>query len=156
MLGGRRQDFPDGVTVSSYILDGLCCERIFKEYVQMASHIAISPSVEKLLLEDKQIPSVGVFDEVFSTWMTFGENTRALVNLGKKRDELSGTYTKILEKYCLKNVETASQALSDAVVIYSVTTSGIWQMAQDVAIKYDLRIITLATTVRTITRRRLP
>ncbi|GJT03093.1 hypothetical protein Tco_0824262 [Tanacetum coccineum] len=27
------------------------------------------------LLEDKQIPSVGVFDEVFSTWMTFGGNT---------------------------------------------------------------------------------
>ncbi|GJU67032.1 hypothetical protein Tco_1253291 [Tanacetum coccineum] len=29
------------------------------------------------LLEDKQIPSVGVFDEVFSTWMDFGGNTLA-------------------------------------------------------------------------------
>ncbi|GKB78168.1 hypothetical protein Tco_0945063 [Tanacetum coccineum] len=28
------------------------------------------------LLEDKQIPSVGVFDEVFSTWMAFGGNTQ--------------------------------------------------------------------------------
>ncbi|GJZ71178.1 hypothetical protein Tco_0635029 [Tanacetum coccineum] len=27
------------------------------------------------LLEDKQIPSVGVFDEVFRTWMAFGGNT---------------------------------------------------------------------------------
>ncbi|GJX69766.1 hypothetical protein Tco_0305493 [Tanacetum coccineum] len=35
------------------------------------------------LLEDKQIPSVGVFDEVFSTWMAFGGNTLA-------RDDVTG------------------------------------------------------------------
>ncbi|GJU32242.1 hypothetical protein Tco_1175831 [Tanacetum coccineum] len=33
------------------------------------------------LLEDKQIPSVGVFDEVFSTWMTFGGNTHDFAHL---------------------------------------------------------------------------
>ncbi|GJY63559.1 ribonuclease H-like domain-containing protein [Tanacetum coccineum] len=36
------------------------------------------------LLEDKQIPSVGVFDEVFSTWMTFGGNTCDLDSFGEK------------------------------------------------------------------------
>nr|GEW92002.1 retrotransposon Orf1 [Tanacetum cinerariifolium] len=36
------------------------------------------------LLEDKQIPSVGVFDEVFSNWMTFKGNT---CDLGSFREE---------------------------------------------------------------------
>ncbi|GJV68231.1 zinc finger, CCHC-type containing protein [Tanacetum coccineum] len=49
------------------------------------------------LLEDKQIPSVGVFDEVFSTWMAFGVNTR---NLGSFREEMDKTTTlhQILEE----------------------------------------------------------
>ncbi|GJY01228.1 hypothetical protein Tco_0359380 [Tanacetum coccineum] len=41
------------------------------------------------LLEDKQIPSVGVFDEVFSTWMTFEENTRDLGSFGEETDEIA-------------------------------------------------------------------
>ncbi|GJR77978.1 hypothetical protein Tco_0090343 [Tanacetum coccineum] len=41
------------------------------------------------LLEDKQIPSVGVFDEVFSTWMTLGGNTRDLGSFGKEMDEIT-------------------------------------------------------------------
>ncbi|GKE26352.1 hypothetical protein Tco_1441736, partial [Tanacetum coccineum] len=45
-------------------------------------------------LEDKQIPSVGVFDEVFSIWMAFGGNTRDLAHLEKKQTRLS-TCTKI-------------------------------------------------------------
>ncbi|GJS56631.1 hypothetical protein Tco_0629993 [Tanacetum coccineum] len=40
------------------------------------------------LLEDKQIPSVGVFDEVFSTWMAFGGNTRDLGSFGEETDEI--------------------------------------------------------------------
>ncbi|GJW50776.1 hypothetical protein Tco_0092127 [Tanacetum coccineum] len=39
------------------------------------------------LLEDKQIPSVGVFDEVFSTWMVFGGNTRNLGSIGEETDK---------------------------------------------------------------------
>ncbi|GJZ13714.1 hypothetical protein Tco_0548944 [Tanacetum coccineum] len=38
-------------------------------------------------LEDKQIPSVGVFDEVFSTWMVFGGNTRNLGSFGEETDK---------------------------------------------------------------------
>ncbi|GJT83735.1 hypothetical protein Tco_1058077 [Tanacetum coccineum] len=40
------------------------------------------------LLEDKQIPSVGVFDEVFSTWMAFGGNTCDLGSFGEETDEI--------------------------------------------------------------------
>ncbi|GJV41068.1 hypothetical protein Tco_1419508 [Tanacetum coccineum] len=41
------------------------------------------------LLEDKQIPSVGVFDKVFSTWMAFGGNTRDLGSFGEETDEIT-------------------------------------------------------------------
>ncbi|GJT14624.1 hypothetical protein Tco_0861666 [Tanacetum coccineum] len=41
------------------------------------------------LLEDKQIPSVGVFDEVFSTWMAFGGNTRDMGSFGEETDEIT-------------------------------------------------------------------
>ncbi|GJZ23985.1 hypothetical protein Tco_0561444 [Tanacetum coccineum] len=41
------------------------------------------------LLEDKQIPSVGVFDEVFSTWMAFGGNTRDLGSFGEETDKIT-------------------------------------------------------------------
>ncbi|GJR91402.1 hypothetical protein Tco_0215413 [Tanacetum coccineum] len=38
-------------------------------------------------LEDKQILSVRVFDEVFSTGMAFGGNTRDLGSFGEERDK---------------------------------------------------------------------
>nr|GEV55528.1 hypothetical protein [Tanacetum cinerariifolium] len=41
------------------------------------------------LLEDKQISSVGVFDEVFSTWMAFGGNTRDLGSFGEDTDKIT-------------------------------------------------------------------
>ncbi|GKD13260.1 hypothetical protein Tco_1197667 [Tanacetum coccineum] len=41
------------------------------------------------LLEDKQIPSVGVFDEVFSTWMAFGGNTHDLGSFGEETNEIT-------------------------------------------------------------------
>ncbi|GJS11351.1 hypothetical protein Tco_0368147 [Tanacetum coccineum] len=59
------------------------------------------------LLEDKKILSEGVFDEVFSTWMTFGGNTVTWAHLEKKRTRLR-TYTKSLEDLCIQNLETAS------------------------------------------------
>ncbi|GJS09629.1 zinc finger, CCHC-type containing protein [Tanacetum coccineum] len=49
------------------------------------------------LLEDKQIPSVGVFDEVFSTWMTFEEIHVTWAHLEKKQTR-QRTYTKSLEE----------------------------------------------------------
>ncbi|GKA93562.1 hypothetical protein Tco_0815548 [Tanacetum coccineum] len=52
------------------------------------------------LLEDKQIPSVGGFDEVFSTWMTFGGNTRDLGSFGKETKEIMDLH-QILEDVLL-------------------------------------------------------
>nr|GEW75470.1 hypothetical protein [Tanacetum cinerariifolium] len=40
------------------------------------------------LLEDKQIPSVGAFEEVFSIWMVFRANTRDLVSFIEETDEI--------------------------------------------------------------------
>ncbi|GKF98387.1 hypothetical protein Tco_0297170, partial [Tanacetum coccineum] len=39
------------------------------------------------LLEDRQIPSAGVFDEVFGTWIAFGGNTRDLGSFGEETDK---------------------------------------------------------------------
>ncbi|GKD51985.1 hypothetical protein Tco_1280961 [Tanacetum coccineum] len=39
------------------------------------------------LLEDKQIPSVGLFDEVFSIWKAFGGNIRDLGSFGEETDK---------------------------------------------------------------------
>ncbi|GKA22088.1 hypothetical protein Tco_0708050, partial [Tanacetum coccineum] len=49
------------------------------------------------LLEDTQIPSVGVFDEVFSTWMTFGGNTCNLGSFGEETNEITDLH-QILEE----------------------------------------------------------
>ncbi|GJR74087.1 hypothetical protein Tco_0086452 [Tanacetum coccineum] len=60
------------------------------------------------LLEDKQIPSVGVFDEVsfytlfrvFSTWMAFGGNTHYLGSFGEETNEITDLH-QILEEVLL-------------------------------------------------------
>ncbi|GJU95141.1 MAK10-like protein [Tanacetum coccineum] len=41
------------------------------------------------LLEDKQISSVRVFDEVISTWMAFGGNTRDFGSFGEETDKIT-------------------------------------------------------------------
>ncbi|GJX71301.1 hypothetical protein Tco_0308472 [Tanacetum coccineum] len=56
------------------------------------------------LLEDKQIPSVGVFDEVFSTWMAFGGNTHDLGSFGEETDEITDLH-QILEEVLLTERE---------------------------------------------------
>ncbi|GJR15798.1 hypothetical protein Tco_0798450 [Tanacetum coccineum] len=52
------------------------------------------------LLEDKQILSVGVFDEVFSTWMAFGGNTCDLDSFREETDEITDLH-QILEEVLL-------------------------------------------------------
>ncbi|GJU25497.1 hypothetical protein Tco_1164118 [Tanacetum coccineum] len=75
------------------------------------------------LLEDKQIPSVGVFDEVY---FSFGRHLDELhmiwAHLEKKRTRL-GTNTKTLEDLCSRSLETASQAIHDTVTTHQVTVS---------------------------------
>ncbi|GJX99848.1 hypothetical protein Tco_0356867 [Tanacetum coccineum] len=52
------------------------------------------------LLKDKKIPSVGVFDEVFSTRMAFRGNIRDLGSFGEETDEITDLH-KILEEILL-------------------------------------------------------
>ncbi|GJU43974.1 ribonuclease H-like domain-containing protein [Tanacetum coccineum] len=53
----------------------------------VSSPLLSKPSRKAHLLEDKQIPSVGVFDEVFSIWKAFGGNTHDLGSFGEETDK---------------------------------------------------------------------
>nr|GEV28756.1 reverse transcriptase domain-containing protein [Tanacetum cinerariifolium] len=65
------------------------------------------------LLEDKQIPSVGVFDDVFLALRWHLEEINVTwAHLEKKRTRLR-TYTKSLEELCKQCMETASLASND-------------------------------------------
>ncbi|GKF23658.1 hypothetical protein Tco_0075980, partial [Tanacetum coccineum] len=77
------------------------------------------------LLEDKQIPSVGVFDEVFLALGWHLEEIHVTwAHLEKKRTRLR-LYTKNHEELCIQSVETASPSQSDGVRIFIVTVSEI-------------------------------
>ncbi|GJY35209.1 hypothetical protein Tco_0420587 [Tanacetum coccineum] len=64
----------------------------------------IETLIKAYLLEDKQIPSVGVFDEVFSTWMTFRGNTHDLSSFREETDEITDLH-QILEEVLLTERE---------------------------------------------------
>ncbi|GJY29573.1 hypothetical protein Tco_0405340 [Tanacetum coccineum] len=74
------------------------------------------------LLEDKQIPSVGVFDEVFSIWKAFRGNTRDLGSFGEETDKTTDLHQH-LSRLCSQQLETASQITRDAVTIHTKTAS---------------------------------
>ncbi|GJX84398.1 hypothetical protein Tco_0335172 [Tanacetum coccineum] len=59
---------------------------------QAYGNLYAMPGRKAYLLEDKQIPSVGVFEEVFSTWMAFGGNTQrgdGIAIIKRRRRDLS-------------------------------------------------------------------
>ncbi|GJZ69054.1 hypothetical protein Tco_0632604 [Tanacetum coccineum] len=70
------------------------------------------------LLEDKQIPSVGVFDEVFSIWKAFGGNTRDLGSFGEETDKTIDLHQH-LSRISTQQLETASQITRDGVIDYT-------------------------------------
>ncbi|GJY01521.1 hypothetical protein Tco_0359673 [Tanacetum coccineum] len=74
------------------------------------------------LLEDKQIPSVGVFDEVFSIWKAFGGNTRDLGSFGEETDKTTDLHQHLL-RISTQRLETASQNTRDAVTNPTMTVS---------------------------------
>ncbi|GJW81877.1 hypothetical protein Tco_0145852 [Tanacetum coccineum] len=71
------------------------------------------------LLEDKQIPSVGVF----STWMAFGGNTRDVGSFGEETDEITDLH-QILEEVLLTehgdSVASIKQPRRDLFSDYSI------------------------------------
>ncbi|GKB91262.1 hypothetical protein Tco_0963534 [Tanacetum coccineum] len=75
------------------------------------------------LLEDKQIPSVGVFDKVyFALGRHLDELHVTWAHLEKKRMRLR-TNTMTLEDLCSQSRETASQGIHDTVTPHLVTAS---------------------------------
>ncbi|GJU50301.1 hypothetical protein Tco_1219856 [Tanacetum coccineum] len=78
------------------------------------------------LLEDKQIPSVGVFDEVFSIWKTFGGNTRHLGSFGEETDKTMDLHQHLSR---ISTLETVSQITRDAVTTHLKMASQDLQMA---------------------------
>ncbi|GKA99117.1 putative reverse transcriptase domain-containing protein [Tanacetum coccineum] len=73
-------------------------------------------------LEDNQIPSVGVFDEVFSIWKAFGGNTRDLGSFREEMDKTTDLHQHLSRLYS-QQLETASQITRDAVTIHTKTAS---------------------------------
>ncbi|GKB80533.1 hypothetical protein Tco_0947428 [Tanacetum coccineum] len=74
------------------------------------------------LLEDKQIPSVGVFDEVFSIWKAFGGNTRDLGSFREEMDKTTDLHQHLL-RISTQKLETVSQITHDAVITHLKTAS---------------------------------
>ncbi|GJR07087.1 retrovirus-related pol polyprotein from transposon TNT 1-94 [Tanacetum coccineum] len=81
-----------------------------------------APRRKAHLLEDKQIQSVGVFDEVFLIWKAFGRITHDLDSFKEETDK-----TTDLHQHCsrisLQWLETASQIQRDAVTTKIRTAS---------------------------------
>ncbi|GKF51091.1 hypothetical protein Tco_0147558, partial [Tanacetum coccineum] len=74
------------------------------------------------LLEDKQISSVGVLDEVFSIWKAFGGNTLDLGSFGEETDKTTDLHQH-LSRMSTQKLETASQITRDAVTTHLKTAS---------------------------------
>ncbi|GJW15434.1 zinc finger, CCHC-type containing protein [Tanacetum coccineum] len=86
-------------------------------------HLQIDPFPGKAhLLEDKQIPSVRVFDEVFHIWKAFGRITRDLGSFGEETDKTTDLHQH-LSRISPQRLETASQIQRDAVTMKTKTTS---------------------------------
>ncbi|GJV51733.1 hypothetical protein Tco_1447474 [Tanacetum coccineum] len=82
------------------------------------------------LLEDEQIPSVGVFDEVFCIWKVFERNTRDLASFREEKDKTTDVHQHC-SRISLQKLETASQITRDTVTVISKTASQDLKTASD-------------------------
>ncbi|GKA27543.1 hypothetical protein Tco_0713711 [Tanacetum coccineum] len=80
------------------------------------------------LLKDKQILSVGVFDEVFSTWMAFGGNTRDLGSFREETDKIIDPH-QILEEVLL--IERGDGVASIKRRRRDLSGDGVWTLAME-------------------------
>ncbi|GJU36363.1 reverse transcriptase domain-containing protein [Tanacetum coccineum] len=88
------------------------------------------------LLEDKQIPSVGVFDEVFSIWKAFKGNTRDLGSFGEETDKTTNLHQH-LSRISTHKLEMASQITRDTVTTHLKTALQDLQMTSEFEDKLD-------------------
>ncbi|GJS65639.1 hypothetical protein Tco_0680203 [Tanacetum coccineum] len=105
---------------SSIVLDDMLShQKLFQDKEGRKSH----------LLEDKQIPSVRVFDKVYLAFRRHLEEIHVTwAHLERKRTRLR-TNTKTLKDLCSQRLETASPTLHDAVTTHFVTASQPFKMA---------------------------
>ncbi|GJY65126.1 hypothetical protein Tco_0466586 [Tanacetum coccineum] len=100
----------------TYITDFVVLEDI-GEFIQInKAEVVIGRKAH--LLEDKQIPSVGVF----SIWKAFGGNTRDLGSFGEETDKTMDIHQHI-SRISTQQLETASQITCDVVTIHTKTAS---------------------------------
>ncbi|GJV80144.1 hypothetical protein Tco_1516014 [Tanacetum coccineum] len=83
-----EDDYDRGCRKPSDLEDGFYRDTIKLEPQYLTGMDDEGEVTKAYLLEDKKIPSVGVFDEVFSTWMTFIGNTRDLGSFGEETDKI--------------------------------------------------------------------
>ncbi|GKA02931.1 hypothetical protein Tco_0675712 [Tanacetum coccineum] len=74
----------------TYIIEFVVLEDI-GEFIQI-NKAEVVMGRKAYLLEDKQIPSAGVFDEVFSIWKAFGGNTCDLGSFGEEMDKTTNQH----------------------------------------------------------------
>ncbi|GKA08610.1 putative reverse transcriptase domain-containing protein [Tanacetum coccineum] len=97
------------------------------------------------LLEDKQIPSVGVFDEVFSIWKAFEGNTHDFGSFGEETDKTTNLHQH-LSRISTQKLKTASQITRDAVTTHLKTASQDLKTASDWSCKTSCRSPTMTAS----------
>ncbi|GJV32335.1 retrovirus-related pol polyprotein from transposon TNT 1-94 [Tanacetum coccineum] len=103
-------------------------------------------------LEDKQIPSVGVFDEVFSIWKAFGGNTHDMGSFGEETDKTTNLHQH-LSRISTQKLETASQITREAVTTHLKTASQDLQTADEECLTSGSEDEEYAMAVRDFKRR---
>ncbi|GJU85766.1 hypothetical protein Tco_1293312 [Tanacetum coccineum] len=104
------------------ILEAHRLESILQQQISQRMAPSHHDGRKAYLLEDKQIPSVGVFDEVVSIWKAFGEHTLDLGSFGEDTDKTTGLHQH-LSRLCSQRLEMASQDTCDAVTIHPTMVS---------------------------------
>ncbi|GJS83980.1 hypothetical protein Tco_0750521 [Tanacetum coccineum] len=102
------------------ILEAHRLESILQQQISQRMAPSYHDGGKAHLLEDKQIPSVGVFDEVILE--AFGGNTRDLGSFGEETDKTTDLH-QLLWRLCSQRLETASPVLHDAFTIHFMTAS---------------------------------
>ncbi|GJZ85904.1 hypothetical protein Tco_0651243 [Tanacetum coccineum] len=119
-----KQEYPYGTIKlfnrdgTSFKVNGHRVKHYHEEPFNQNGKESLATGRKAHLLEDKQIPSVGVFDEFFSTWMALGGNTRDLGSFGEETDKTTDLH-QILE-------EVVHTECGDG-----VATHAIWKQKKD-------------------------
>ncbi|GJU23234.1 hypothetical protein Tco_1156576 [Tanacetum coccineum] len=136
----------------SLLLTPLCCDDIHDVTPRVFALAgcdtpqplkALFDSRKAYLLEEKQIPSVGVFDEVFSTWMTFGGNTRDLASFGEETDK-----TTALHQESIKPLYDNDQI--DSSILFDDSDGECSEIVENDTIAHDQHHVEMKTLMKSV------